>query len=283
MRLSHRWREVLTGLSFVGIWVVGFLIFTLFPLVRTFQFSLNEVRITAEGIRTQYIGWENYRAALFLDVQFGDILVQYAMETLVTVPIIVVFALMMALLLNVKVRGKGVFRTIYFLPVVITSGPVIKQLIDQGATTLPGIEDVIEMSMLEQMLPGLIADIVTYLLGSFITILWFSGVQMLIFLAGLQKLDASMYEAASIDGASRWESFWKLTLPMMNPMIVVNFVYTVITQSVFALNPVIDYVQKAMYDPAYGMGYSAALAWLYFAVMLVVLGLFVLLVRQRNR
>jgi ABC-type sugar transport system permease subunit len=283
MRLSHRWREALTGLSFVCIWIVGFLIFTLFPLVRTFLFSLNEVRITAEGIRTQYIGWENYRAALFLDVQFGDILVQYAMETLVTVPIIVVFALMMALLLNIKVRGRGVFRTIYFLPVVITSGPVIKQLIDQGATTLPGIEDVVEMSLLEQMLPGLIADIVTYLLGSFITILWFSGVQMLIFLAGLQKLDASMYEAASIDGASRWETFWKLTLPMMNPMIVVNLVYTVITQSVFALNPVIGYVQDAMYDPALGMGYSAALAWLYFAVMLILLGLFVLLVRQRKR
>jgi ABC-type sugar transport system permease subunit len=190
---------------------------------------------------------------------------------------------MMALLLNVKVSGKGVFRTIYFLPVVITSGPVIKQLIDQGATTLPGIEDVIEMSLLEEMLPGLLADIVTYLLGSFITILWFSGVQMLIFLAGLQKLDASMYEAASIDGASRWETFWKLTLPVMNPMIVVNLVYTLITQSVFALNPVIAYVQDAMYDPKFGMGYSAALAWLYFAVMLILLGLFVLLVRQRNR
>jgi ABC-type sugar transport system permease subunit len=132
------------------------------------------------------------------------------------------------------------------------------------------------------MFPDLIADLLTFLLTSFITILWFSGVQMLIFLAGLQKLDASMYEAASIDGASRWESFWKLTLPSLNGMIVVNIVYTVITQSVFSLNPVIQLIQKAMFDPAHGMGYSAAMAWMYFVVLLLLLGLFVWIAKTRE-
>jgi len=282
MKIRYRLRETLTGLSFIGIWIVGFLVFTCYPLIRTLWLSFNHVRITAEGIRTEFVGWKNYNDAIFLDPQFGDTIVTYFAETLVIVPVIVAFALIVALLLNVRLRGRGLFRTIYFLPVIITSGPVLKQLIDQGATTLPGIQDIIEMSRLEETLPELLADLITYLLASFITILWFSGVQMLIFLAGLQKLDASIYEAASIDGASKWESFWKLTLPALNPMIVVNMVYTVVMHSIFSLNPVIDLIQKAMHDPKYGMGYSAALAWIYFLVMLVLLALFVFAARQRE-
>lgn len=282
MRIGYRLREALIGLSFIWIWIVGFLVFTCYPLIRTLLFSFSEVKITAEGIKTRFIGWENYRKALFIDVSFGDTVMSYFVETLVIVPIIVVFALIVSLLLNVKLYGKGVFRTIYFLPVIITSGPVIKQLMDQGATTLPGIQDIIDMSRLHETMPALLADLITFLLSSFITILWFSGVQMLIFLAGLQKLDSSMYEAASIDGASRWESFWKLTLPSLQPMIIVNLVYTVIMQSVFSLNPVINLIQGAMYDPKHGMGYSAAMAWIYFLVMLVLIGVLLLAARQRQ-
>jgi len=282
MRRGYRRREALVGLSFIWIWIAGFLIFTCYPLIRTLMFSFSEVKITAEGIKTTFIGWENYRNALFLDVQFGDIVAGYFAETLVIVPIIVVFAFIVALLLNMKIPGRGVFRTIYFLPVIITSGPVIKQLMDQGAASLPGIQDIIRTSRLHETMPGLAADLITFLLGSFITILWFSGVQILIFLAGLQKLDSAMYEAASIDGASRWESFWKLTLPALNPMILVNIVYTVVMQSVFSLNPVITMIQDAMYDPKYGMGYAAALAWIYFLVMLALLGILVLAARPRK-
>lgn len=282
MKIRYRLREALIGLSFIWIWIVGFLVFTCYPLIRTLLFSFSQVKITADGVKTTFIGWENYRNALFLNVEFGDTLATYFVETLVIVPIIVVFALIVSLLLNVKIRGKGIFRTIYFLPVIITSGPVIKQLMDQGATTLPGIQTIIEMSKLHESMPELLADLIVFLLTSFITILWFSGVQMLIFLAGLQKLDSSMYEAASIDGASRWESFWKLTLPALNSMIIVNMVYTVIMQSVFSLNPVITQIQSAMYDAKYGMGYSAAMAWIYFLVMLVLLGVLVLVTRQRE-
>lgn len=283
MKIGYRFREALIGLSFIWIWIVGFLVFTAYPLIRTVMFSFSDVKITTEGIKTSYVGWQNYKNALFMNVQFGDTIVNYFVETIVIVPIIVVFALIVSLLLNVKIRGKGIFRTIYFLPVIITSGPVIKQLMDQGATTLPGIQDIIEMSKLDQNMPSVIAGLITVLLSSFITMLWFSGVQMLIFLAGLQKLDHSMYEAASIDGASRWESFWKLTLPALNSMILVNMVYTVIMQSVFSLNPVINLIQDAQYDPAQGMGYSAAMAWIYFLVMLVILAVLVLLTRQRER
>jgi len=282
MKISYRLREALVGLSFIWIWIVGFVIFTAYPLIRTLIFSFSEVKITADGIKTTYIGWHNYRNTLFMDVKFGDIVMNYVVETIVIVPIIVAFALIVSLLLNVKIRGKGIFRTIYFLPVIITSGPVIKQLIDQGATTLPGIQDLIKLNELHDSMPAILADLLIFLLTSFITILWFSGVQMLIFLAGLQKLDSTIYEAASIDGASRWESFWKLTLPALNPMIQVNIVYTVIMQSVFSLNPVINLIQDAMYEPARGMGYSAAMAWIYFLVMLVLLAVLVLLTRQRK-
>lgn len=282
MKIGYRLREALTGLSFIWIWIVGFLVFTCYPLIRTLIFSFSEVKITADGIKTTYVGWQNYRRALFLDVNFGDTVIGYFVETLVLVPIIVVFALIVSLLLNVKLPGKGLFRTIYFLPVIITSGPVIQQLIDKGAVSLPGIQEIIETSQLQDSMPGVLADLITFLLTSFITIFWFSGVQMLIFLAGLQKLDASIYEAASIDGASKWESFWKLTLPSLQAMILVNVVYTVIMQSVFALNPVIVLIQKALFDPAQGLGYSAAMAWIYFLVMLVLLLVLLLATRQRK-
>jgi oligogalacturonide transport system permease protein len=283
MKISYRMREALTGYGFIGIWIIGFLIFTLIPLLRTFWFSFNEVKITAEGIKTRYIGLENYKNALFMDVQFGDKIINFVLEMVVYVPVIIVFSLIVALLLNVKIKGRGIFRTIFFLPVIITSGPVIKQLMDQGATTLPGIEQIISMSQIEESFPSIFSDLIIFLLSSFITIFWFSGVQMLIFLAGLQKLDPAMYEAASIDGASKWEAFWKLTLPALKPMIVINIVYTVIMQSIFSLNPVIGLIQDAMFDTALGMGYSSALAWIYFLVMLIVLGVFVGITARREK
>src|SRR5690606_19449287 len=112
-----------------------------------------------------------------------------------------------------KFRLKGVFRVIFFLPIVITSGPVIKELTAQGAASAPGIADIPAVVDFLAELPRTLRSPVEYLLTSFILILWFSGVQILIYLSSLQKIDRSVYEAASIDGASSWEIFWKIILP----------------------------------------------------------------------
>jgi ABC-type sugar transport system permease subunit len=283
LKIKYALREALTGYAFISIWIFGFLLFTMFPLLRTLWFSLNDVKITAVGIETSFAGLKNFQDAFLLDVAFAETLVDYLFQLVVLVPIIIVFSIIVALLLNLKIKGKGFLRTVYFLPVIITSGPVIQKLIDEGATTFPGLEQFIELSALQETFPTPVARVISFLISSFIIILWFSGVQILIFLAGLQKLDKGMYEAADIDGASKWESFWKITLPALNSLIAVNIVYTIVTYSIFALNPIIGLISQSMYATGKGFGYASALAWIYFAVLLVVLGLFTFVIIRKEK
>lgn len=282
MKLRAKTKESLVGYSFISLWIIGFLVFTLIPIARTAFLSFNKVKVTTEGIKTTFVGIQNYKDALLMDVQFVDNLIAYTGEIIIYLPIIIVFSLAMALMLNMDIKGKGFFRTIFFLPVIITSGPVIQKLIEKGATSIPSITNLIESGIITQAVPGTLGTIITTVLSSFIVILWFSGVPILIFIAGLQKVDKAVYEAASIDGASKWESFWKITLPALNPMMILNVVYTVITISMFSLNKVIIHIQNKSFDDKWGLGYAAAMSWIYFVVLLVILGVFVLLVKSKS-
>lgn len=275
-------RENLYGYAFVLIWIVGFAVFTVVPLVQTFQFSLNTVTVTATGIKLVPVQWANYSRALLTDPNFVQLLVEYALETLVSVPIIIIFSMIIALLLNLKLKLKGFFRTVFFLPVVITSGPVISELVAQGATSAPGIANSPAIHQFLSQLPALLQSPIQYLLSSFILILWFSGVQILIYLSSLQKIDGSIYEAAAIDGASAWESFWKITLPSLATTTIINAIYTIITLSQFSENKVIKYIYNQTYAVQGGIGYSSAMSFLFFFVLLVLLGIAFLILRPRS-
>lgn len=283
MKLKAKTKDMLTGYSFISLWIIGFLIFTLIPILRTFNLSFNEVKITTEGIKTNFVGLQNYKDALFMNMEFMDALAQFVGQLVLFVPLIIVFSLIISIMLNMKIKFRGFFRTIFFLPVIITSGPVMEKLMDQGATTLPGIEAIVSSGQILEALPGLLGTLVNSLLSSFILILWFCGVQILIFIAGLQKLNPQVYEAASIDGASRWEAFWKITLPSLQPMILVNVVYSIITLAMFALNDVITMIQTACFDVKSGLGYASALSWIYFLAILIVLIIFVILVAFKGK
>lgn len=273
LEMKHRTREALYGYGFVMIWIIGFCIFTLIPLVQTFDYSMNQVTVSAEGINLQFVKWDNYTRALFTDPTFVELLIEYAIETLVSVPIIIIFSMIIALFLNLKFRFKGVFRTIFFLPVVITSGPVIQELTAQGATSVPGVAITGAVTDFLAQLPNYLRNPIQYLLTSFILILWFSGVQILIYLSSLQKIDPSIYEAAAIDGASAWESFWKITLPSLSTTTLVIAIYTVITLSHFSENKVIKYVFGQTYAVQGGIGYASAMSFLYFFVLILLLAI----------
>ncbi len=277
MRMKIRTREALQGLAFISPWLIGFLIFTLVPLVRTFWLSLNEVRVTAGGIRTFFVELRNYKDAFLTDVTFSGMLIDYALQMAVYIPVIISFSMAVALLLNLKIRGQGLFRTIFFLPVIISSGPVLAELADKGAMTFEGLTKLDFLVNLQTTLPPSIARLLAFAVGSFIVILWFSGVQILIYLASLQKIDRSMYEAARIDGASGWQILWKLTIPSLIPITFINIVYTIVTVSTFSTSAVIQKIQTDMYRPEKGLGYASALSWIYFLVMLAIIGLFVLI------
>ncbi|MBW8351347.1 sugar ABC transporter permease [Bacillus sp. IITD106] len=268
-----RARHSMTGWLFVSPWIIGFLIFTAVPLFYSLYLSFQKVKITTSGVQTTFVKFENYKYAFGVDATFVDNLTRYLKELIISVPIIIVFSLIIALLLNQKVKLRGMFRTIFFLPVIISSGPVIKELIDQGVTTIPSIEQYAIYEALNANPDGFINGILLYLIKNLIVILWFSGVQILIFLAALQKMDSQTYEAAAIDGASPWESFWELTLPSLAPMILVNIIYTIVTYSIFSLNPVIDHIQKNMFRVDTGFGYASALSWIYFVIITIALAL----------
>lgn len=288
MRISGRnmkpaTREALTGFLFVLIWIIGFGIFTAAPLVQTFRYSLNQVTISATGIILQPLEWANYTRALFTDPSFLELLIEYVVETLVSVPIVLIFSLIIALFLNLDFKFKGLFRTIFFLPVVITSGPVIKELAAQGATSIPQIANSAVIAEFLFELPRYLRNPIEYLLTSFILILWFSGVQILIYLSGLQKIDESLYEAAAIDGASAWESFWKITLPSLSTTTVVNAIYTIIALSHFSENKVIQYIYGQTYAVQGGIGYASAMSFIYFFVLIVLLAIVYLFLNFRAR
>ncbi len=282
--ITPRLREALHGYAFIALWVVGFSLFTLFPLLETFRYSLHRVTVTVEGIRLDFVQWANYTRALFTDPNFIELVIGYAVETLVSVPIVLIFSMIIALFLNQDFKLKGLFRTIFFLPVVITSGPVIRELTAQGATSAPGIANLPAVAEFIAQLPRTLRNPVEYLLTSFILILWFSGVQILIYLSSLQKVDKSIYEAAAIDGASAWEAYWKITLPSLSTANLVNAVYTVVTLSHFSENKVIQYIYNQTYAVQGGIGYASAMAFLYFAVMVILLGgVYLFLAQQANK
>lgn len=275
-------REALHGYAFVALWLVGFLVFTLAPFVQTFVYSLNTVTVTATGITYDFVQGNNYTRALFTDPTFVELLISYVIEILVSLPIILIFSMIIALFLNLKFRFKGLFRTIFFLPVVITSGPVIRELTAQGATSVPGVTNTGAVADFLLELPTYLRTPTEYLLTSFILILWFSGVQILIYLAALQKGDRSLYEAAAIDGASAWEAFWKITLPSLSTTTVVVAIYTVITLSHFSENPVIRYIFGQTYAVEGGIGYASAMSFTYFLTLVAVLGFVFVLLRSRR-
>lgn len=281
--MKHSTREALYGYSFVFLWIIGFAIFTLVPLIQTFFFSMNQVTVTAEGINLAFVHWENYSRALFTDPTFVELLIEYAIETLVSVPIVMIFSLIIALFLNLRFRFKGLFRTIFFLPVVITSGPVIQELTAQGATSVPGIANSAVVAEFLLQLPRALRNPIEYLLTSFILILWFSGVQILIYLSSLQKIDRSVYEAASIDGASAWESFWKITLPSLSTTTVIIAIYTIITLSHFSENRIIQYIYGQTYAVDGGIGYASAMSFIFFLALVLLLAVVYILMNSRSR
>jgi len=281
--MKHSTREAFYGYSFVIIWIIGFGIFTLVPLIQTFLYSLNQVTVSATGIDMVFVKWDNYTRALFTDPTFVQAVIEYIVETIVSVPIIIIFSLIIAMFLNLKFRFKGVFRTIFFLPVVITSGPVIKELTAQGATSIPAIANSAVVSNILEQLPNSLRTPVEYLLTSFVLILWFSGVQILIYLSSLQKIDQSIYEAAAIDGASAWEAFWKITLPSLSTTTLIIAIYTIITLSQFSENTIIKYIYGQTYAVQGGIGYSSAMSFIFFVVLIFLLAIVYLFLNYRAK
>jgi len=203
---------------------------------------------------------------------FIEALVDFLKNLLFQVPIIIVFSILIAVLLNQPIKGRGIFRSIFFLPVIISSGPVINELVSQGAGGANIFESYGFITIIQNTLNPALAEPIVNLFSQIIIIFWFSGVQILIFLAGLQKVDKQIYEAARVDGAGPWESFWKITLPSLSNLVFVNLIYTIVLLSTFSENAVIQSIKSNMFNIRTGYGMASAMAWIYFLIIMAIIG-----------
>ncbi len=278
-KMSMKKRKALFGYLFTLPWLIGFLSFTLFPLVDSLYMAFHKVQISADGISTKFLGTGNLMYALSLDFEFLDAIFEISKYILILTPLIVILALILAMLLNRKLWFRTFFRAIYFLPVIILSGGLMNSLEKNGAFD---IVDLTENSILRWMNHSgfhQIYYVIELLLKNIFYVLWFSGVQILIYLSGLQKLDQATYEAAYIDGASNWQAFWKLTFPAMKQFTTLNIVYTVVLIATFPTSKVVTLIMKNMFGQGdfQGLGYSSALSWIYFVVIILIMFLFLAL------
>lgn len=286
-QLGLKKKQAWTGLFFVSPFIIGLLVYFIMPIVQSLQFSFSNIVVTGNGFTQQYIGFQNYVRAFTIDPSYRQILVESVLDMSYTVPLIVIFSFFAATLLNRPFRGRGLARTVFFLPVILTSGVILAiensdMLIGMAQETINAAGEVGDGSGFQSLQlralllqSGLNQSFVSYITGaidSIYEVITASGVQILIFLAGLQSIPGSLYEAAVVEGASGWESFWKITFPMVSPLILVNVVYSIIDSFTKPTNEMMVAIQDTAFELSY-YGYSAAMAWIYFAVVLLLLGL----------
>ena len=274
------------GWLFVVPFLIGFILIYL-PIV--FE-SVKSSFCTTHLLKgTTFVGWENYSKALFeYTTSGGETFVTIMMSGLqqlaLDIPAILIFSLFMAVLLNQKMAGRAVFRAIFFVPVILSTG--IMESIEAGnvfgeggsintgeeESTTDQIVSLMDIEVLFQnlMVGQELAVYVTQLINNIFAIVNRSGVQMLIFLAGLQSISPAIYESCQIDGATSWETFWKITFPMISPMILVNAVYTVIDSFTSGGNIAMSFINGAA-NSSMAKEVSVAMSWMYFLVVILIL------------
>lgn len=274
-------RNALKGYAFLTPWILGFLVFVAYPFVYAIILSFNLIRLQPTGTEYTWKGFFFYDYALNQTTSFRTALTSQVTMIGYMTPIILVFSLIIALLLNGKFRGRAFFRGAFFMPVIIMSGPAISQLLTKYTVDFSE-ESPLIFDFLSS-LPSVLATPAQYVLQNLVLILWFCGVQILIFLAGLQSVGSDLYEAASIDGAGGWEKFWKITLPHLSPLILISGVYTVIDIANYSRGSINTLITGQIHHQKYLYSYSAAMAWMYFLVVALLLVVLLLIFKFFGR
>ncbi|MCQ6559066.1 carbohydrate ABC transporter permease [Paenibacillus mendelii] len=270
----------LEGSLFILPWLLGFMAFLAFPLLFSLYMSFHNVKVLPFQMKYDYVGFKYFKSILFESSALYDSIIPFFQEAIVMIPVILVFSLLIAILLNQKLRGRMLFRAIFFLPVIFSTGYVLTEFVNQGEGSL-GFLERYELSSYLNMVLGDSSwtNPIKQVLNRFVLVLWFSGVQIILFLAGRQTISASAYESARIDGASPWEVFWKITLPAMSPFILLNLIYTVVDLFTYPFNPIMDLIGNGQGS----YGYNSALVWIYFMIIIIFLSVVLLFYVRLSR
>ncbi len=287
-------RKAISGYLFILPFIIGFLVFMVQPLFQSLQMSLSDVKISPEGFKSVFWGIENYKRAFVIDPDFVRLLVEEIEKLGVNTLAVMVFSFFVALILNQKFKGRAFVRAVFFLPVILSSGVILG--VEYDNALLSGLQETIQENandtsitlviqhILETASSGnstvtrlfeTVFDVVNGIYDIAIT----SGIQILIYLSGLQTISDSMYEAAAIEGCTSWESLWKITFPMISPMLLVNLVYTIVDFCMRSDSEVMDMINQQM-TLFMDYGFASAMAWIYFAVVIVIIGISSLLLSK---
>lgn len=283
-------RKARAGWIFILPFLIGFVLIYLPVVFDSIKYSFHEIKIlVGGGYELKWVGWKNYSDAILVDTSFVTTLVAGLKQLILDIPSIVLFSLFVAIILNQKIAGRAAFRAIFFIPVILTTGLIAD--IDAGnnmndyMSSAEGIDDgsgdesqateIVSVMDVERLFRGMmigteIVEYVVQMVNNIFNIVNRCGVQMLIFLSGLQSISPAIYESCSIDGASGWETFWKITLPMVSPMILVNTIYTIIDAFTSSDNKVMAYI-STVYEQANGNVLSSAMSWMYFLIVILII------------
>lgn len=286
-KLTIERRKSLVGVSYIAPWLIGFFLLYLYPLVMSLVYTFSNLNPATGGMT--WAGLENYRKLFLVDATFVRDLVTNLKVVAYDLPGTLVFSMVIALLLNQKFRGRNFFKVIFFLPIIMSSGIILQKLnedmvsgmimsgerSDNSAFTLSMLQARLEEMGVNEELVGMIIGTAS----SVFELALKSSVQILLFLAGLQAIPGSLYEAADMDGCTAWERFWKITFPMITPILIVNFVYTLTDNFIATDNPIMARIITEVQN--LNFSYSAAMAWIYFLVIGAIIGVCYAIINRR--
>ena len=287
VRISYERKKQLMGWVYTAPWLLGLIWFFLIPMGTSLIYAFSDIDIRPGQIVPTFVGLQNFKDAIFLERNFVQNLFQSVWAMIYEAPLVIIFSIFVAMILNQKFAGRIFLRGIFFLPLIVASGVVlgimrgdyIAQSVLQGSAGTAlfqvfSIQDV----LLETGLPYDIVSAIFQFINNIFNLVWKSGIQILLFLAGLQTVSGSLYEAASIEGATAWETFWKITFPVLSPVVILITVYTIIdnfTDS--SSNTVMLQINNLTRT---NLEMSSAMSWMYLALVGMVTAVVLLVARK---
>ena len=286
--LSYERKKSLLGYVFLLPWLIGSLGLFLRSFITSIVYSFSELKFTTSGVLLKNIGFDNYEKAFMFDPDYVPLLVEQIEKTLINVPLILMFSLFFAVLLNQNFRGRAFTRAVFFLPVIIGSGIVIS--IIQGDTMSNDVlngtrasglfESVSLFTVLEESgFSGDLVDQMITIVSNIFALAWHSGLQIILFLAALQTVPDQLYEVAKVEGATSWEVFFKITFPMITPIIIVNVIYTLVDSFTDYGNKLLQYILRLA--NRLEISYSSALSTVYFLIIFLMIMVVLLILDKR--
>ncbi len=283
-------RKAIAGYIFIAPFIIGFLVFMVKPFIQSLYMSFCNVEVGAGSFNPVWAGLENYNRAFRIDPEFVRLLTEEISRMVIDSLAIMVFSFFVALILNQKFKGRALVRAIFFLPVILSSGVILgleteNSLIStmqvaieentSGVSITAAVEEILRTAGVGVRAFEKVFEIIDNIYNIAIS----SGIQIIIFLSGLQTISTSMYEAADIEGCTKWESLWKITFPMISSMFLVNWVYTIIDFCMRSDNEVIEKITKVMVQQI-NYGFSSAMTWIYFLIVIAFVGISSLIISK---